>query len=147
MMTIPFGHALDTVCYSLREFTSLNATTATRRPLVRIRSSDEQLPMTAEDQVAVTGTLTIGIVATAHYCGGESTGALQAHIESLPPGAQTKTHTRPSATAELAFSLEKQMVVWHTGGQSTEFCNIQVAYTPSNPSTAQHFSSAPLAAS
>lgn len=74
MMTIPFGHALDTVCYSLGEFTSLNATTATRRPLVRVRSSDERLPMTAEDQVAVTGTLTSGIVATAHYRDGESTG-------------------------------------------------------------------------
>ncbi len=74
MMTIPFGHALDTVCHSLGEFTSLNATTATRRPLVRIRGSDEQVPMTAEDQIAVTGTLKGDIVATAHYRGGQSTG-------------------------------------------------------------------------
>jgi hypothetical protein len=45
---------VDALCYCLGEFTELTATTATRRPIVHISGTDETIPMTASDQVAVT---------------------------------------------------------------------------------------------
>ena len=74
MLTIPFGHAIDGVCFALGEFAELTATTATRRPVVHHFDSGAEVPMTAEDQVAVTGTLEGGAVASLHYRGGRSTG-------------------------------------------------------------------------
>lgn len=73
MLTIPFGHAVDALCHTLGEFTTLCATTATRRPSVRA-SDGTSVSMTAQDQVAVTGTLVGGAVASLHYRGGRSTG-------------------------------------------------------------------------
>lgn len=55
MLTIPFGHAVDALCHTLGEFTTLSATTATRRPSARA-SDGTSVPMTAQDQVAVVGT-------------------------------------------------------------------------------------------
>jgi predicted dehydrogenase len=74
LMTIPFGHTIDAVCHVLGEFAELDATTATRRPSVRATDTGEMVPMTAADQVAVTGTLAGGAVVSAHYRGGRSTG-------------------------------------------------------------------------
>jgi predicted dehydrogenase len=75
MLTIPFGHTLDAVCHCLGELSEVAAVTATRRPLVTIEpGSGEQVPMTAEDQVAVSGLLQNGAVASLHYRGGRSPG-------------------------------------------------------------------------
>jgi predicted dehydrogenase len=74
LMTIPFGHTIDALCHVLGEFTELDATTATRRPSVRATDTGEMVPMTAADQVAVTGRLAGGAVLSAHYRGGRSTG-------------------------------------------------------------------------
>jgi predicted dehydrogenase len=74
LLTIPFGHTVDAVCGCLGEFTSLTATMATRRPTVLHEKSGEQVPMTAADQVAVSGTLESGAVAALHYRGGTSAG-------------------------------------------------------------------------
>lgn len=74
LLTIPFGHAVDALCSSLGEFTELNATLANRRPVVLVEGTNEHVPMTAEDQVAVTGVLDSGVVATVHYRGGRSAG-------------------------------------------------------------------------
>jgi predicted dehydrogenase len=63
---------VDALCYCLGEFTELTATTATRRPIVRLSGTDETIPMTAADQVAVTGLLKSGAVASIHYRGGLS---------------------------------------------------------------------------
>jgi hypothetical protein len=41
LLTIPFGHTVDALCYCLGEFTELTATTATRRPIVRLSGTDE----------------------------------------------------------------------------------------------------------
>lgn len=73
MLTIPFGHAVDALCRTLGEFTAISATTATRRTSV-CTTDGRSVPMTAQDQVAVTGTLEGGAVASIHYRGGRSTG-------------------------------------------------------------------------
>lgn len=74
LLTIPFAHTLDAVCHVLGELGELNATTATRRRSARRTDTGEAVPMTAEDQVAVTGVLTGGAVFSAHYRGGRSAG-------------------------------------------------------------------------
>ncbi|HEY2205209.1 MAG TPA: Gfo/Idh/MocA family oxidoreductase [Pseudonocardia sp.] len=78
MLTIPFGHTLDGLASVLGEPARLTATLATRRTRVRDVDSGELLPMTAPDQVAVTGRLTGGVaggaVAALHYRGGMSRG-------------------------------------------------------------------------
>ncbi|MFI8518811.1 Gfo/Idh/MocA family oxidoreductase [Streptomyces sp. NPDC085481] len=74
LMTIPFGHTLDALTMCLSGFASLGATTATRRPRVRVAETGEFLTMTAEDQIAVSGELENGAVASLHYRGGSSRG-------------------------------------------------------------------------
>ncbi|MDJ1132038.1 Gfo/Idh/MocA family protein [Streptomyces iconiensis] len=74
MLTVPFGHTLDALTMVLSGFDSLSATTATRRPEVRVTETGASLPMTAEDQIAVTGQLSGGAVASLHYRGGSSRG-------------------------------------------------------------------------
>jgi predicted dehydrogenase len=74
MLTIPFGHTLDAVAAVLGEPAALRATLATRRPQVLDVASGGTLPMTAADQVAVSGTLPGGAVLSAHYRGGHSRG-------------------------------------------------------------------------
>lgn len=74
LLTIPFGHAVDALCCCLGEFTELSATTATRRSHARCSDTGQLVPMTAEDQIAVTGTLQSGAVATIHYRGGRTAG-------------------------------------------------------------------------
>lgn len=74
LLTIPFGHTFDAVCHVLGEAVELTATTATRRPRVRRSDTGETVPMTAEDQIAVTGVLAGGVVASVHYRGGRSAG-------------------------------------------------------------------------
>ena len=58
----------------LSDFTSLNATTATRRTQIRDTATGSWLPQSAEDQVAVSGVLESGAVASVHYRGGTSRG-------------------------------------------------------------------------
>ncbi|MFF3495280.1 Gfo/Idh/MocA family protein [Streptomyces sp. NPDC002795] len=72
LMTIPFGHTLDALTMCLSPFEELSATTATRRPTVQVSDTGERIPMTAEDQIAVSGLLAGGAVASLHYRGGSS---------------------------------------------------------------------------
>ncbi|MEU6847319.1 Gfo/Idh/MocA family oxidoreductase [Streptomyces sp. NPDC046716] len=72
LMTIPFGHTLDALTMCLSSFAELSATTATRRPTVQVSDTGESIPMTAEDQIAVSGRLAGGAVASLHYRGGSS---------------------------------------------------------------------------
>ncbi|NKY87598.1 Gfo/Idh/MocA family oxidoreductase [Nocardia veterana] len=70
MLTIPFGHTADAVAMVLGEFDDVTATTATRRRQVINSATGESVPMTAEDQIAVTGVLETGAVASIHFRGG-----------------------------------------------------------------------------
>jgi predicted dehydrogenase len=72
MLTIPFGHTIDAVTMALGEFTDLTATMATRRQQVRNSATGQLAPMTAPDQIAASGVLEGGAVASVHFRGGRS---------------------------------------------------------------------------
>jgi predicted dehydrogenase len=74
MLTIAFGHAIDAVTLLVGELRELVATTATRRPQVELEGTGRTVPMTAEDQIAVAGTLAGGAILSAHYRGGTLSG-------------------------------------------------------------------------
>jgi predicted dehydrogenase len=74
MLTIPIGHTLEAVFHCLGEPAELSAVTAVRRPEVTVAGSEECLPMSAEDQVAIAGRLESGAVLSVHYRGGRSAG-------------------------------------------------------------------------
>jgi predicted dehydrogenase len=66
LLTIPAGHSLDILNYVLGEFTELSAVSASRRPLITIEETGEQIVKTAADQIALIGTLTSGATASVH---------------------------------------------------------------------------------
>src|SRR5438128_4356535 len=74
MLSIGLGHAADALCYCLGEVRELSATMALRRKSFTIATTGESKPMTAEDQVAVTGLLEGGAAFSIHYRGGVSRG-------------------------------------------------------------------------
>src|SRR5712691_1108109 len=74
MLSIALGHAADALCHCLGEVQELSATMAMRRTTFTIAGTDESKPMTAEDQVAVTGLLEGGAALSIHYRGGSSRG-------------------------------------------------------------------------
>ncbi|MDM8010963.1 MAG: Gfo/Idh/MocA family oxidoreductase [Parasphingorhabdus sp.] len=75
MLTIPFGHAVDAMCYALGEFRDVTAVTATRIPKVRLVETGEFLDKNTPDQIIVSGQLENDAVAAVHYRGGSSRGA------------------------------------------------------------------------
>lgn len=75
MLTIPMGHTVDALCNLLGEFRSVSATTAIRQPIVTRTDTGEQLSKTAWDQVAISGELAGGAIASVHFRGGVSRGA------------------------------------------------------------------------
>jgi predicted dehydrogenase len=74
MLTIAFGHAIYAVTLVVGEVAELMATTATRRARVALAGTGLTVPMTAEDQIAVSGTLSSGAVLSVHYRGGTLSG-------------------------------------------------------------------------
>jgi len=72
MLSIALGHAADALCHCLGEFRELSATMTARR--TTSRSGDESKPMTADDQVCVSGLLESGAALSIHYRGGVSRG-------------------------------------------------------------------------
>ena len=67
LLTVAVGHSIDTLAYVLGEFRELSALSATRRPLMTILETGEQLVKTAADQVAIMGTLASGATASVHF--------------------------------------------------------------------------------
>src|SRR5881296_3121036 len=74
MLSIALGHAADALCYCLGEVRELTATMTVRRKSYTIAETGESKPMTAEDQVCVTGLLEGGAALSIHYRGGVSRG-------------------------------------------------------------------------
>jgi predicted dehydrogenase len=66
LLTVAFGHSLDTLNHVLGEFADLSAVSAIRRPLITAEGTREQIVKTAADQIAVVGTLTSGAIASVH---------------------------------------------------------------------------------
>jgi predicted dehydrogenase len=74
MLSIALGHAADALCHCLGEVRELSATMTRRRTTFTIAGTGETEPMTAEDQIGVSGLLQGGAVFTIHYRGGVSRG-------------------------------------------------------------------------
>jgi len=74
LLTIPMGHTIDALCYALGEVRDVVATSAQRRKTAIQVETGATLPMTAEDQWVVGGTLEGGAVLAVHYRGGMSRG-------------------------------------------------------------------------
>lgn len=72
MMSIPFGHTIDALCYTLGEFSELTATTAIRRPHVKLVETGELISSDVPDQIALQGVLENGALASIHFRGGLS---------------------------------------------------------------------------
>ncbi|MBW8705447.1 Glucose--fructose oxidoreductase [Streptomyces sp. MBT84] len=70
MMTIPFAHALDMQAVALGELTGTTATIATLRTQAVNTDTGKAIAKTAPDQIAVTGRLPGGAVASMHFRGG-----------------------------------------------------------------------------
>src|SRR5206468_4461529 len=70
MLSIAVGHTADALCHCLGEVRELSATMAMRRKTFTIAGTGESKPMTAEDQVAVSGLLEGGAAFSIHYRGG-----------------------------------------------------------------------------
>jgi predicted dehydrogenase len=66
LLTVAFGHSLDTLNYVLGEFADLSAVSDIRRPLITLEGTGEKIVKTAADQIAVIGTLTSGATASVH---------------------------------------------------------------------------------
>ncbi|GAA3924214.1 Gfo/Idh/MocA family protein [Actinoplanes auranticolor] len=75
MLTIAFGHAIDLVSMVIGELQDVVATTATRRREVPLGRTGQVVAMTAEDQIAVSGTVAGGAILSAHHRGGAASGA------------------------------------------------------------------------
>jgi predicted dehydrogenase len=74
MLSIALGHATDALCHCLGEIRELSATMTVRRKFFTIADTGESKPMTADDQVCVTGLLEGGAALSIHYRGGRSRG-------------------------------------------------------------------------
>lgn len=74
LLSIPFGHTVDALCHCLGEVREVTATLANRVTRFTVAETGEELPMTAHDQVCVTGTLEGGAALCVHYRGGVSRG-------------------------------------------------------------------------
>src|SRR2546423_9506644 len=74
MLSIAVGHTADALCYCLGEARELSATMAMRRKTFTIAETGASKPMSADDQVAVSGLLEGGTAFSIHYRGGGSRG-------------------------------------------------------------------------
>ncbi len=74
MLAIAFGHAIDPVLMVTGELRDVVATTAVRRPRVPLAGTGRFVPVTADDQIAISGTLLGGAVLSAHQRGGTASG-------------------------------------------------------------------------
>ena len=72
MLSIPFGHTSDALCYCLGEVRELSATMTLRRNSYTIGESSERNPRTTDDQIVVGGLLDNGAAFSIHYRGGAS---------------------------------------------------------------------------
>ena len=74
LVTIPFGHAVDALCWVVGEFSDLQATLKNMRPNLKVIGEQEEMKeKTSHDQIAVQGTLQKGNgVASVVYQSGTS---------------------------------------------------------------------------
>lgn len=115
MLTIAFGHAIDAVALMVGELQDVVATTATRPPRVALLGTDRTVPMTAEDQVAVSGTLPGGAVFSGHYRGGIAGGPgfsliIDGTKGSVEVTAPNHPHTVPVTARTVPFGRAPEVL-------------------------------------
>lgn len=74
MLTIPFGHMLNTLNRVFGELDSPRSMIAVRRPVTHRLNSDELIEVTAPDQVCVSGRFRTGAIGSLHYRAGMRNG-------------------------------------------------------------------------
>jgi predicted dehydrogenase len=74
VMTVLGGHSFEALCYCLGEFKELSSVMANQRKQIKIVETGEWIPMTAVDQVAISGVLQSGAVASIQLKGGTANG-------------------------------------------------------------------------
>jgi predicted dehydrogenase len=100
MLGVAFGHAIDAVSLVVGELQDVVATTAVRHPLVRLGGGDRLVPMTADDQIAVSGRLPNGAVLSVHQRGGTAAGSgfsmvIDGTLGTLEATARDHPHVAP----------------------------------------------------
>ena len=75
MMTIPFGHTIDALTWILGDFKQITGALATRHTDVKLLDSATLITATAPDNIAVSGILEKGAIASIHFRGGRSPGS------------------------------------------------------------------------
>ncbi|MBY8881084.1 Gfo/Idh/MocA family protein [Actinacidiphila acidipaludis] len=73
-LTVPAMHAVDALNFVLGDFTEVTARLGTARPEVHLSDTGEVRPVTAPDQIAISGALGLGAVASVYYRGAFSRG-------------------------------------------------------------------------
>lgn len=147
MLTIPFGHTVDAFCWCLGEFAELSATFATRRPRVRQVETGELLASDVADQIAVSGILHGGALASIHFRGGLSRGthfqweingtqgdlmvtAGGGHIQMLPlslHGAQGSERTMIEMPVPASYNPIGQLLADNSFAASVARAYVQLA--------------------
>src|SRR5579859_4843122 len=72
LLTIPVGHTLAALMDVFGEVAEVSSVLAVRRPTALAVDTGEMLPVTAPDQVLVSGLFASGVPVSIHYCGGEA---------------------------------------------------------------------------
>ena len=75
MLTIPVGHTLAAVVSALGPVAELSAVLANRRTTIHVADTGKDMPMTAHDQVLLSGLLESGAPISLHYRGGTAHGS------------------------------------------------------------------------
>src|SRR5438477_13001788 len=70
LMTITGGHQIDALCYCLGEFRELSAFAISQRDHIPLESTGESVPLTAPDQLTVTGIVGDGALVSFQIRGG-----------------------------------------------------------------------------
>jgi predicted dehydrogenase len=70
LLTIPVGHTLAALRDVFGEIAEVSSVLATRRPTALVADTGEILPVTAPDQVLVSGVFATGVPVSIHYRGG-----------------------------------------------------------------------------
>jgi predicted dehydrogenase len=74
LMTITGGHQIDALCYCLGEFRELSAFAISQRDHIPLESTGELVPLTAPDQLTVTGIVGDGALVSFQIRGGMARG-------------------------------------------------------------------------
>lgn len=104
VLTIPFGHAIDALCWVLGDVRDVVATLETRRATFTVLETGETRTRDIADQVVVSGVLVNGAVVSVHYRGGMSRGTnFRWEINGTEGDLEITAETGQAQAAELTL--------------------------------------------